>query len=123
MRTVKAVHADASPTCIKAEELKQLVLDSARTEGLDQALVYDKQGFFLNYQSCKACLVKNKNIKVEMSIIAPLCRERSCALATCSPAIQTSGQYTFWLCLVESLVTLRTAGRTRRRAVEEGQRL
>lgn len=36
----------------------------------------------------------------------------------CSPALQTSGQYTFWLCLVESRVTLRSVGRTHRQAVE-----
>lgn len=38
------------------------------------------------------------------------------------PALQTSGQYTFWLCLVESQVTLRTVGRIHRRAVKEKQR-
>lgn len=36
----------------------------------------------------------------------------------CSPALQTSGQYTFWLCLVESQVTLRTVGKIHRQAVE-----
>lgn len=37
----------------------------------------------------------------------------------CSPALQTSGQYTFWQCLVESRVTLRTVEKIRRRAVNK----
>lgn len=38
------------------------------------------------------------------------------AISKTLPALQTSGQYTFWLCLVESQVILRTATRIRRQA-------
>lgn len=37
------------------------------------------------------------------------------------PALQTSGQYTFWLCWVESQATPRTVGRIHRRAEERGE--
>lgn len=41
----------------------------------------------------------------------------------CSPALQTSGRYTFWLCLVGNLVTLKSVERTHTRAVGEKQNL
>lgn len=56
-------------------------------------------------------------MKTQASIIIKKCTALHLLLGHL-PALQISGQYTFWLCLVGSQATLKTVGRIHRRAEE-----